>query len=55
MSASDENLLSRLQWSRVRANQVFRELEEAGIVSATLQPADAVGRPRKVYGLERDR
>ena len=52
MSASDENLLNRLHWSRVRANQVFRELEAAGMVTSTLQAVDAAGRPRKIYGLE---
>ena len=48
-SASDDALLARLQWSRVRAGQVFRELEDAGLVASALEPTEGSGRPRKVY------
>jgi energy-coupling factor transporter ATP-binding protein EcfA2 len=47
-SASDERLLSRLGWTRSRAVQVFRQLEEKGLVtSSTVKGAS--GRPRKLY------
>jgi hypothetical protein len=48
LSPSDEALLQRLGWTRERAGQVFRELEEAGIVDST-QERQARGRPRKLY------
>ena len=48
LSPSDEALLQRLGWTRERAGQVFRVLEEAGIVDST-QERQARGRPRKLY------
>jgi len=48
LSPSDEALLQRLGWTRERAGQVFRELEEARIVDST-QERQARGRPRKLY------
>jgi hypothetical protein len=51
-SASDKGLLAELGWSRGRAQQVFKALEAAGLVTAELAPTDgAPGRPRKVYEL----
>ncbi len=47
-SASDEELLERMGWSRQRAAQVFRDLEEADFVRAEYRPG-ASGRPRKVF------
>lgn len=49
-SASDERLLRRLGWTRARAVQVFKQLEQAGIVTASEQRGGA-GRPRKIYAL----
>jgi energy-coupling factor transporter ATP-binding protein EcfA2 len=47
-SASDERLLDRLGWTRSRAVQVFRELEDKGLVTSSTVKG-AAGRPRKVY------
>jgi energy-coupling factor transporter ATP-binding protein EcfA2 len=47
-SASDEGLLRRLGWTRERAVQVLRQLEEAGLVTSFPQKG-ATGRPRKIY------
>lgn len=47
-SASDEELLKRLGWTRPRATQVFRELEKAGLVTSREVKGHG-GRPRKVY------
>jgi DNA-binding FadR family transcriptional regulator len=47
-SASDEELLKRMGWTRPRATQVFRELEEAGLVTSREVKGHG-GRPRKVY------
>jgi energy-coupling factor transporter ATP-binding protein EcfA2 len=47
-SASDEELLKRLGWTRPRATQVFRELEEAELVTSREVKGHG-GRPRKVY------
>lgn len=47
-SASDEELLGRMGWTRGRAAQVFAELEEAGLVVSDLEKGSA-GRPRKVF------
>jgi DNA-binding MarR family transcriptional regulator len=47
-SASDKQLLQRLGWTRSRAVQVFRQLEEAGLVTSETVKGDS-GRPRKVY------
>ncbi len=48
-SASDQRMLSELGWSRSRATQVLRELEQAGLV----EPANDRGESgrRKVYAL----
>jgi predicted ArsR family transcriptional regulator len=51
VSASDERLLSRLGWTRERAAQVFKQLEEAGLVVFS-ELRDGPGRPRKVYRLK---
>jgi hypothetical protein len=48
LSPSDEGLLDRFGWTRERAGQVFRELEEARIVAST-QERQPRGRPRKLY------
>jgi DNA-binding PadR family transcriptional regulator len=50
-SASDERLLKRLGWTRGRAVQVLKQLEEKGIVTASMRPVEGGGRPRKVYEL----
>lgn len=47
-SASDEDLLNRLGWSRQRAAQVLTDLEENGLVRATMRPGPS-GRPRKTF------
>jgi DNA-binding MarR family transcriptional regulator len=51
VSASDQRLLTRTGWSRPRAVQVLRQLEEAGFVESgsTIQG----GRRRKLYWLSR--
>jgi hypothetical protein len=49
VSASDSRLLDRLGWTRPRATQVFKQLEEAGLVVVTEQAPDGPGRPRKLY------
>lgn len=51
VSASDERLLKRLGWTRPRAVQVLKQLEDAGIVTSSDEPSDASGRPRKVYNV----
>jgi len=48
-SASDERLLAELGWSRSRATQVLRDLEQAGLV-APVREQSGSGR-RKVYAL----
>jgi len=47
-SASDEGLLSRLGWTRTRAVQVLRRLEEKGLVTSVTVKGVS-GRPRKLY------
>ena len=49
-SASDEELLKRLGWSRQRAARVLGELEHAGFVRADRKAAES-GRPRKVFSI----
>lgn len=49
VSASDKRLLDRLGWTRARAAQVFKQLEEADLVVVTEQAPDGPGRPRKLY------
>ena len=51
VSASDERLLKRLGWTRPRAVQVLKQLEDEGIVTSSDEPSDASGRPRKVYNV----
>jgi hypothetical protein len=48
-SASDEELLKRLGWTRPRATQVFAELERAGLVTSREEKGHGGGRPRKIY------
>lgn len=50
-SASDAGVLASLEWTRSRAVQVLRKLEDAGIVTASLKAGTGTGRPRKVYEL----
>ncbi len=47
-SASDEELLRRMGWTRPRATQVFHELEDAELVTSREVKGHG-GRPRKVY------
>lgn len=47
-SASDEELLRSLGWTRTRAVQVFSELEDAGLVTSETEKGPT-GRPRKIY------
>jgi hypothetical protein len=51
-SASDEELLRRLGWTRPRATQVFAELEAAGLVTSREVKGQG-GRPRKVFQVNR--
>jgi hypothetical protein len=48
-SASDEELLRRLGWTRARAAQVLGALAEHELVTATDEKNPAGGRPRRVY------
>ena len=50
-SASDPALLAALGWTRARAAQVLRQLEESGLATASDRQADGAGRPRRVYRL----
>ena len=50
-SASDERFLARLDFGRSRAAQIFRDLEQLGIVEASRDHSSG-GRNRKVYGLK---
>ena len=49
VGASDKVLLDRLGWTRPRAAQVFKQLEEAGLVVVTEEAPNGPGRPRKLY------
>lgn len=49
VSASDKRLLERLGWTRTRASQVFKQLEEAGLVVVTEESPHGPGRPRRLY------
>ncbi|HEX3238959.1 MAG TPA: AAA family ATPase [Solirubrobacterales bacterium] len=51
-SASDEELLKRMGWTRPRAAQVFAELEGADLVTSREEKGHG-GRPRKVYRPQR--
>ena len=48
-SASDKQLLEYLDITRARATQVLRRLEDAGLVHASNEKANQLGRPRKLY------
>lgn len=48
-SASDEEFLRRLGWTRARASQVLGDLAEANLVVAADEQAPSGGRPRRVY------
>lgn len=48
VSASDEDLLNRLGWTRGRVVQVLKQLEAAHLVVSTTE-ARGQGRPRKLY------
>ncbi|KZF02832.1 hypothetical protein A2J03_28165 [Rhodococcus sp. EPR-157] len=50
VSASDEDLLAALGWSRPRAVQVFKQLDENGLVRSS-EVSSGPGRPRRVYEL----
>jgi hypothetical protein len=47
-SPSDEGLLKKLGWTRSRASQVFRELENQGLVRPLERPGSG-SRPRRLY------
>ena len=47
-SPSDQALLTKLGWTRSRASQVFRELEQQGLVRPLERPGTR-GRPRRLY------
>ncbi len=49
VSASDPVLLERLGWTRSRAAQVLKRLEEEGLVVTRTERPDGPGRPRRVY------
>jgi hypothetical protein len=49
-SASDEEFLARLGWSRQRAAQVLADLERADLVRPESRPGPS-GRPRKVFAI----
>lgn len=52
-SASEQRLLDELRWGRGRAQQVFKQLEGAGLVtSSTESSVGAPGRPRKLFKLD---
>lgn len=51
VSASDDRLLKRMGWTRPRAVQVLKQLEDEGIVTSSDESSDTSGRPRKVYNL----
>ncbi len=49
VSPSDNRLLERLGWTRGRAAQVLKQLEQAGLAVVTDEAPDGPGRPRKLY------
>lgn len=56
VSASDERLLNRLGWTRARAAQVLKDLEQRGLVVVTDEAPSGPGRPRRLYAVaSRDR
>lgn len=50
VSASDEDLLAALGWTRPRAVQVFKQLSEKGLVRSS-EVVSGPGRPRRIYEL----
>ena len=48
-SASDEEFLRRLGWTRARASQVLGKLAEVQLVTASDEQTLGVGRPRRVF------
>jgi hypothetical protein len=48
-SASDPDLLKRLDWTRGRAAQVFRQLEKAGLVRGSTQRSATGGPDRRLF------
>lgn len=50
VSASDEDLLAALGWTRPRAVQVFKQLDEKGLVKSS-EVSSGLGRPRRMYEL----
>ena len=50
VSASDDDLLAALGWTRPRAVQVFKQLYEKGLVRSS-EVSSGPGRPRRVYEL----
>lgn len=48
-SASDEEFLRRLGWTRARASQVLGELAEAELLTASDEQTPSAGRPRRVF------
>jgi hypothetical protein len=50
-SASDEDLLGSLGWSRSRISEIFSDLLKAGWVTYTTEQGEHGGRPRKLYRL----
>lgn len=51
VSAGDELLLHEMGWTRPRAVEVLRRLEDAGVVEAQRARPDGPGQPRKLYRL----
>ena len=48
-SASDEEFLRRLGWTRARASQVLGDLAESKLVTASDEQTPGAGRPRRVF------
>jgi energy-coupling factor transporter ATP-binding protein EcfA2 len=53
-SASEPDLLGRLGWTRPRAVQVLKQLEDAGLATTSSARVSAQGRPRTIYTLVPD-
>ena len=49
ISAHDDDLLRRLEWSRPYAQRVLARLEDAGLVRVVPERTAGQGRPRKLY------
>ncbi len=48
-SASDEEFLRRLGWTRARASQVLGDLAQSKLVTASDEQTNGAGRPRRVF------